>query len=132
MHPNEELARRELEVLEAGDMDALAELYADDFVFHYPGRNPLAGDYRSFQEFLAKIEPLLGEEGAITRGLHDALGSDDHVVQLLNVTAEAHGRSHSWQAVVVMHTRDGKISEVWLHIADQYGLDEFLSSLGGG
>jgi hypothetical protein len=65
----------------------------------------------------------------VTRQLHDALGSDDHSVQLLNVTANARGRSHSWQLVVVMHTRDGKISEVWLHIGDQHKLDEFLNSL---
>jgi ketosteroid isomerase-like protein len=29
--------------------------------------------------------------------------------------------------VVVMHIRDGKIAESWVHIDDQYGLDEFLS-----
>jgi hypothetical protein len=28
-----------------------------------------------------------------------------------------------------MHVRGGKFSEVWLHIDDQYGLDEFLNSL---
>jgi ketosteroid isomerase-like protein len=129
MHPNEELARRELEVLEAGQMDALSDLYADDFVLHYPGRNPLAGDHRSFPEFLAKIEPLMGEGGTITRELHDAFGTDEHAVQLLSVTANAKGKTHSWEATVVMHTRDGKISEAWIHIGDQYALDDFLNSL---
>jgi hypothetical protein len=32
-------------------------------------------------------------------------------------------------AVVVMHARDGKISEAWAMIGDQYALDEFLNSL---
>lgn len=50
-------------------------------------------------------------------------------MQLLNVTGNASGRSYSWQLVVVMHTRDWKISGVWLHIRDQYGLDEFLNPL---
>ena len=129
MHPNEELARRELEVLEAGDMETLATLYADDFVLHYPGRSPIAGDHRSFEEFLAKLGPLMGEDGTITRELHDALGSDDHSVQLVNVTANARGRSHSWHAVIVMHSRDGEISEAWIHVSDQHALDEFLNSL---
>jgi ketosteroid isomerase-like protein len=129
MHPNEEVARREAEVLEAGDMDALAAMYADEFVLHYPGRSPVAGDYRGFQEFLAKVRGLIGTNGTITRELHDALGSDDHAVQLLTVTANARGRSHAWQGVVVMHTRDRKITEAWVHIGDQYGLDEFLNSL---
>lgn len=75
MHPNEELARRELEILESGSMDALATVYADDSVLHYPGRNPLAGVHRSI--------------------------------------------------------RDGKISEAWIQIGDQYALDEFLHSVAG-
>ena len=129
MHPNEELARRELEALEARDMEDLAGMYAEDYVVHYPGRSPLAGDHRSFPEFLAKARALMGEGGSVTRELHDAFGDDDHAVQLLTVTAQAKGRSHSWQAVIVMHVRDGRISEAWIHIGDQYALDEFLNSL---
>jgi ketosteroid isomerase-like protein len=34
MHPNQALARRELEVVQAGDIAALGNLYADDFVLH--------------------------------------------------------------------------------------------------
>lgn len=130
MHPNEALARREAEVLGSGDMDALAELYTDDFVLHYPGRNPLSGDHRGFGEFLGKIPPLMGDDGSVTRELHDAFGSDEHAVQLLRVTATAKGRTHSWDASIVMHTRDGKISEAWALIADVHALDGFLNALG--
>jgi ketosteroid isomerase-like protein len=129
MHPNEELARRELDVLEAGDMAALRELYADDFVLHYPGRSRLAGDHRGYDTFLAKVQPLMGDDGAVARELHDAFGSDDHAVQLLTVTANAKGRSHTWDAVVVMHVRDGRISEAWVSVRDQHALDAFLDSL---
>jgi ketosteroid isomerase-like protein len=45
MHPNERLARKEIELINAGDLGALNEMYADDLILHYPGRNPLAGDY---------------------------------------------------------------------------------------
>jgi hypothetical protein len=31
------------------------------FRLHYPGRNPLAGDHRGTHEYLAKIQPLIGE-----------------------------------------------------------------------
>ena len=89
MHPNEELARRELEALESGDLDAAAALYADDLILHYPGRNPLAGDHRDLDGFLERFRSLLGEDGTITRELHDVLGSDDHAVQLIAVEAEA-------------------------------------------
>lgn len=129
MHPNEALARRELEAVEADDMAALAELYTHDFVLHYPGHNPLAGDHASLQGFLAKLEPLMGEGSSVTRELHDAFGSDEHAVQMLVVTANAKGRSHTWNATVAMHVRDGKISEAWVQIQDQYALDAFLNAL---
>ena len=128
MHPNERLARKEIELINAGDIGALNQMYADNLILHYPGRNPLAGDYENVDDFLTKAQELLGD-GTLLRELHDAFGSDDHAIQLLNVTAKVGDRSHFWRAVAVMHARDGKFSEVWLHVDDQYGLDEFLSSL---
>jgi uncharacterized protein len=130
VHPNEELARREIELLESGDLAAVAALYADDFVLHYPGRNPLAGTYSNAEDFFAKLNGLF-EEGTIKRELHDALGTDQHAVQLVAVEAEVQERSHSWKAAIVMHVRDGKFYEAWLHFDDQYALDDFLNSLGG-
>jgi ketosteroid isomerase-like protein len=131
MHPNEELARREMDLINAGDFEALGGVYTDDFVLHYPGRSPLAGSHRDYQEFRAKLDRLFAG-GSLKRELHDALGTEDHAVQLVRVTAKVGGRSHSWNAVWVMHVRDGKFSEAWLSVDDQYALDEFLSSLGAG
>lgn len=130
MHPNAALARREIELIRAGDLDALGDVYAPELVVHYPGRNPLSGTH-PVQEFLSKFEALLGD-GTLTRELHDALGSDNYAVQLLRVNAAAHGRSHSWSAVAVLRVRDGKFTECWIHVDDQYALDEFLNSLEGG
>ena len=127
MHPNELLARNEIELIQAGDWDAVDRLYTDDIVIHYPGRNPLAGSH-SAEQFLAKFQTLL-KGGTLERELHDALGTTDHAVQLLRVTASVGERSHSWNAVAVMHVRDGKFSEAWLHVDDQYALDDFLNSL---
>ena len=85
MHPNELLARKEIELIQAGDWDAVDRLYTDDIVIHYPGRNPLAGSH-SAEQFLAKFQTLL-KDGPLERELHDALGTNDHAVQLLRVTA---------------------------------------------
>jgi uncharacterized protein len=127
MHPNEQLARRELDLINSGDWDALQELYTEDFVVHYPGRNPLSGAH-SLGDFVDAMEGLLAG-GTITRELHDALGTDDHAVQLLRVTGNAQGHTHTWNAAVVLHVREGRFSEAWINVDDQYGLDEFLNSL---
>ena len=117
-----------MELIEAGNEEALAALYASDFVLHYPGRNPLAGTYTDVDEFLNRLGQLF-EGGTVERELHDALGTDDHAVQLLRVTGTAKGLTHTWNAVIVMHVLDGQFSEAWFHFGDQYALDEYLTSL---
>lgn len=128
MHPNEQLARREIELIQAGDEAGLAALYADGFILHYPGRSPLAGTYTDVAEFLARLSRVF-EGGAVERDLHDALGTDRHAVQLLRVTADVGGLSHTWEAVIVMHVEEGQFTEAWFHFRDQYSLDEYLNSL---
>ena len=129
MHPNEALARREIAALAAGDAEALAGLYADEFVLHYPGNNPLAGDHSNFESFMGKAWQLFGDGATVTPILHDALGNDEHAIQLVTVKANAKGKTYSWSSVAVLHTSGGKISEVWIHFQDQHGIDEFLNSL---
>jgi uncharacterized protein len=130
-HPNEELSRSEMEAALRGDFEGMLAHYTDDAILHYPGRNALSGTYRGkneIREWGRKLGELLGEEGSLTRTLHDVLASDDHAIQLVSVEARrADGRSARWNATVVMHVRDGKISEVWLNIDDPYSVDELLA-----
>ena len=86
VHQNELLARREVELTSQGDIEGLSRLYTEDCVFHYPGNNPLAGAHRGLSAFVTRLEEVF-KEATITRELHDALGTDDHAVQLLGVTA---------------------------------------------
>ena len=71
MHPNELMARNEIELIQAGDWDAVDRLYTDDMVIHYPGRNPLAGSH-SAEQFLAKFQTLL-KGGTLERELQQLL-----------------------------------------------------------
>jgi ketosteroid isomerase-like protein len=129
VHPNEALARRLMDVLDAGDRQALADLCTDDCVIHFQGRSHLAGTYRSIDEYLLKLQSLL-PAAIVKRELHDALGSDDHAVQLLRSTVEIDGRAYSFNAAVVMNVRHGKVSEAWVHQQGDYALDGFLASVG--
>lgn len=130
-HPNEELARSEMEAALRGDFEGMLAYYTDDVVLHYPGRNALSGTYRGkdgLREWARRIDELLGTEGSLSRTLHDILANDNHAVQLVSVDARrADGRSASWNAAVVMHVRAGRISEIWLHIDDPYTVDELLA-----
>ena len=88
MHPNEALARREIDLIKAGDLGALEDIYAS--ILSSITRAETPSGTHPVKEFLARFETLLGD-GTLTRDLHDALGSDDHAVQLLRVTASARG-----------------------------------------
>ena len=129
-HPNEELARSEMEAALRGDVEGMLAHYTDDVVLHYPGRNALSGTYAGkdgIRQWAGKIDELLGAGGSFHRSLHDILAGDNHAVQLVSVDARrADGRTASWNAAVVMHVHDGKISEIWLNIDDPYAVDEFV------
>jgi ketosteroid isomerase-like protein len=128
-HPNEEIARSATEAIAKRDIEGLLGMYADDVVLHFPGRGPMAGDYRGkdgitkmFQQQMEILDAPPQVEN------HDILASDDHAVVLNKVRGTRGGQTFDQQQVVVMHIRDGKIAEVWLQFSDQQGMDEFASS----
>ena len=83
MHPNEALARREIDLIAAGDLEAL-EAPLSDLSSTTPAETPCRALPGS---------AVSGEVRGAARGrdaparAYDALGTDDHAVQLLHVTA---------------------------------------------
>ena len=127
-HPNEDLMRKGYEAFGTGDMDTIRELFADDIVWHVGGRSHLAGNYKGKDEvlgFLAKTMELSG--GTFRLEVHDILAGDEHAAGLTTVTAEREGKKLNSNGVQVVHIRNGKLSESWLHPEDQYANDEFWS-----
>ena len=127
-HPHAEVFMRTYAAFTAGDMEALAELFAEDVVWHTPGRNPLSGDYEgrdaTFASFAREFE-LSGGTYAVE--LHDVLADDDHTVALLRCTAQRDGKTLDMNYVLVFHIAGGKITEAWELWTDQGTLDEFWS-----
>ena len=128
-HPNEQIARNATEALSKGDMEGFLSNHADDIVVHFPGRGPMAGDHKG-KDGVAKMfqqqMQILDAPPQIEN--HDTLASDDHAVVLNSVRATRGGKTLEQQQVVVMHIKDGKISEVWLQFSEQQAMDEMASS----
>jgi uncharacterized protein len=128
-HPNEEIARNVTAALAKRDMEAFFSYQTDDVVLHFPGRGPMAGDYRGrdgiAQLFQQQMQVLDSPPEIET---HDVLANDDHAVVLNTVRATRGGRTSEQQQVVVMHFKGGKIAETWLQFSDQQGMDEMASS----
>lgn len=127
-HPHEDLIRRAFDAFGKGDMETLGDVFADDAVFHVPGRSKISGDYKGKGEifgFFGKLQELSG--GTFKTEVHDVVANDEHVVALAPGTGEREGKRLSDNGVLVHHIKDGKVAEVWLHAGDQYAGDEFWS-----
>lgn len=128
-HSNEEIARAATEALAKRDMETFFSHHADDFVLHFPGRGPMAGDHRGkdgLAQMFQKQMQVLDAPPDIEN--HDVLANDDHAVILNKVRATRGGQTLEQHQVVVMHIKDGKIAETWLQFSDQQAMDEMVSS----
>jgi len=127
-HPNEELVRKAYEAFSKGDMGTLRGLFAEDVVYHTGGRSPIAGDFRGIDETLqsfAKIFELSG--GTFKVEIHDVLANDEHAVVLAFASGKRDGKSLDQRYAHVLHLKDRKFTESWIHNEDQYAADDFWS-----
>jgi len=125
-HPNEALVRRGYEAFATGDMATLNELFADDIVWHVPGRSQLAGDFRGKEEVFGnfqKVAELTG--GTFKLDIHAILADDEHAVVLTRAMGEREGKTLDDNTIQVFHIKDGKVTEQWLHPGDAYASDDF-------
>ena len=128
-HPSEDVFRKWAKALGSKDIDAAADLLADDVTWHIGGRGPLAGDWKGKDRMVNEFLPTLGKLwDKLEVDIHDLLTSDDHLVALITRKVERGGKSAEQKAAAVYHIRDGKIFEAWILETDQYAVDEFDSA----
>lgn len=123
-----EFHRRQAELYAGGDPGPALELLSEDIVWHVPGRNLIAGEYRGKEEVLRYF---LARRDAADRTfrihVRAVLAEGDLVVQLAGGTAERGGRTWEWETLGVFRVRDGKIVEGRLVPFDQHAFDEIWS-----
>lgn len=127
-HPNIDVFKRAYAAFSAGDMAKLADVFAEDVVWHTPGRNRISGEYRgreaAFDSFAKEFEL---SHGTYHPEIHDVLATDEHTVALLHVTASRNGKTLDQNYVLIFHIRDGTITEAWEAWTDAAAWDEFWS-----
>ena len=112
-HPDEALARDGFAAFARGDMEAVGQFLAEDTRWHFPGQNPLSGDYEGLAEVLAVFGKIFEPSGGTFQSeLHDVLASDDHIVMLVTDRAERLGRALHDNVAQVLDIRDGKMTDV--------------------
>jgi ketosteroid isomerase-like protein len=127
-HPNVELFRRTYRAFTSGDFDALGEVFAEDTVWHNPGRNLISGDFvgreAAFAAFAKEFE-LSG--GTYSPTIHDVVANDEHIIALMHATAEREGKKLDMDYALIFHVKAGRLTEGWDLWTDQAAVDEFWS-----
>ena len=127
-HPNVALMRKGYEAFANGDMETVKGLFAEDIVWHQPGNNILAGDYKGHDEVFGMFARLIQETGGnFSQEIHDVLANDEHAVAMLHARAERNGKTWEGPVVHVFHVKDSKVTEYWAFGQDTQEVDEFWS-----
>lgn len=123
---NAELVRRGYEAFNAGDLETLGLVFAEDAVWYAAGSGALSGTKQGRDAILA----YFGELGARSQGsfqavVRDVVGGEDHTVGIQQSRAESNGKSLDLATAIVFVVRDGKVIEGREFFEDTVKADEF-------
>jgi hypothetical protein len=122
-HPNVTKVREWAAKMEGEDYAAaMDEALADDVEWHEIGR---AEPTRGKAAMAQRMQESMGDF-EMSGSTHDVVGNDEHVVQLLNVTAKKGGRTLNYRTAEIYHMKDGKITARWAFSDDTAAILEFF------
>lgn len=111
-----------------GDREALAEMLADEVVWHWPGSSPVGGDHEGRDAVLGlfgRLAELTGGEMDITEATYMATGRTTACRSRLS--ARRGDRELDVVAYEVARWEDGRVVEEWLFLRDLNAWDDFWS-----
>jgi ketosteroid isomerase-like protein len=127
-HQNAALIRMWYKAFAEGNYPPIiADLLAEDVVWHLPGRHPLSGDHRGRDAVMAAILRFDELSASLHLEVHDVLASDEHAVALLRATGTREGKRYDGLEIDVFHIRGGRVTEFWSFSEDTRLNDEFWS-----
>jgi ketosteroid isomerase-like protein len=120
-HPNVTLIRETNERVRREGPEVMAEILAEDVVWHEIGRTePRHG--------VAELQTAMeGGDFEIDWNVHDIVGDDDHVVLLADATATRGGRTLAYRVAEIYHLKDGRITERWAFSDDTQAIADFFA-----
>lgn len=129
MSGNEALIRGGYEAFGRGDVEGALAVFADDILWHVPGRGPLSRDYRGHADVLSFFQQFMTlSRGTFRIQVDDVLARGDKVVVLCTESAQRGGRNWSSPQVHVWTVKGERATVFWQFQGDQQTEDEFWSS----
>lgn len=119
--------KRYADAWNANDLATVMSCYHDEIVFHYFGRNPLAGTHRGKPACLAVLKQVRDKTNRKLIAIHDVMAGDRFGVVLAREKFERDGRQVEIDRVFKYVVRDDKLAECWVYDEDQRLIDELWS-----
>lgn len=114
------------------NLEALKGVVGEDFIWSFPGRNPLSGIKRGISEvvgFFDAMGKIMGDSNITVEKL--VMGAnDDYVLECQHVKSNRQDGidlDHQW--CVLWRFKEGKITEGKHFAADQYHADHFFNQI---
>jgi ketosteroid isomerase-like protein len=126
-----ELMTGYLAAAKRGDWDTAFGYFADDIVFHIPGRSSFAGDHRgkdAAREYIQTIRDHY-RNGEIELELIDMLTSEERVVLLVRERFQGDADPVEIRRANVYRVQGDAIVEISIFEADQYTVDALLDEM---
>ena len=125
---NANLIRCGYDAFARGDIAGVLAIFAEDILWHVPGRGPISREYRGHAEVLEFFNRFMELSGATFRiQIDDVLANRERVVVLCTESAQRAGRSWSSPQVHVWTVKSGRVRVFWQYQGDQQTEDEFWS-----
>jgi len=122
-HPNAAMMRAATEAVNAGDMQAMTDLIADDVEWYEIGRSePTRGKQALAERFMSG-----SRDWEVTTKVHDIVANDDHVIALVEAHATRNGKTLDYRTAEITHVRDGKITARWAFSDDTAAIVDFFA-----
>ena len=119
--------RRYAEAWRANDLNTVFDLYHDDFVLHYFGESPLAGEHVGKEAAISVLVEATQRSGRQLDEIEDVLGGDRFAAivarELVGITEQRVVRR-----LFVYAVRDQRLAECWLYDEDQRFIDTVWST----
>jgi ketosteroid isomerase-like protein len=123
-----DVMRLYLDAMQRGDRETAFGYYAEDVVFHVPGRSAFAGERRGRDAAIAYIRAAVARAQDVEVELIDMLASKEHVALILRERLQGATRTLDMRRANVYRIRGEQIVEVWIFEGDQYAVDDFLAN----
>lgn len=123
---NIDTVRAVYESFTRGGMEQERDCFADTFIWHVPGHNPVSGDYHT-EEYFNLMPQRMAPLDEWKFKVNHIMENQNMVVAVIHFTGKRKGRSiDSEGAHIFRMSSDNKITEGWGFVEKQEELDMFF------